>query len=490
MSFFDKLRNASEGVFFKIIFGLIALSFLSWGIIGYLGGSKIKPAIQMSGYEISQSELDNLYKLRLRFIRRSTDKKISDVVKEQILSQIIEGLVLETVLKREAQNLGLVVTDEKAIETIRDSSEFKDENGNFSQNIYLNYLYANGYSEAQFIRLTKDNIQKNLLTNAVMTGVISPQVKADALYKIRNDKRKILAYIIDSKKTDISSKPSDSNLRETYKNNKEKFMLDEMRKVSYLFINKDKFPTFSALYQKSDEVLDDIAMGKSLKEIAKESDFKYVDLPFINNKAIKENGKKISLKKNELPPDFLSQVFAAEAKIESMPIEVENGITIFKVEEIIEPRALKFSQVEDQVRAIWYQNEQMRKAAKTASEVQEALNKNRQISFSNVDKIQKTISQFDDTRLSPKFISEVFYAPVGQIVQNKDDNKYEIGKSLEIIDPNINRKDDQYGRIMNSVATNLSENLMQEYINHLKEKYDVEINWEQINKYILRKGEE
>ena len=118
-------------------------------------------------------------------------KSIRDNLKNNIIEELLSGLVATMLLDLEVQDYNLIISGNTLLKKIRENKNFFDENGNFERIKYEKFLLENNQSAPQFEqRLKKRELQKNLF-EYIGAGTIAPQFLIDRLYKEENRKLEI-----------------------------------------------------------------------------------------------------------------------------------------------------------------------------------------------------------------------------------------------------------------------------------------------------------
>ena len=192
-----------KAILWLIIFAFVGTIFYSWGMGGASNsGGGVIATVQ--GDKIFQGEYDRTFNNLVDFYRQQFKNQFSDemIKKLDLKTQALEALIQKKLLLQEAEKQNLRLSDTELISHIQGLQVFQSEK-KFSEKSYRNYL--------QFQRVTPGEFEDNQRENLVLT-------KLEKLFR-------------------TSSKVSQSEIQEAFKNEKEKSKLD------YVRFNDDHFQT-------------------------------------------------------------------------------------------------------------------------------------------------------------------------------------------------------------------------------------------------------
>ena len=144
------LRKYSNSTGIKILYGLLAGLFIVWGV-GAVGGQRMEVVARVDGQAISRRDVDRTAAaLQRRFESMPPEVVRSLNLRERALDELIEDVLI----RREAERLGIRVTEAELIEAITRMPEFQ-EDGRFSRErveAVLNFQRDRGEFEDQLRR--------------------------------------------------------------------------------------------------------------------------------------------------------------------------------------------------------------------------------------------------------------------------------------------------------------------------------------------------
>jgi len=166
----EAIRNNAQSWGVKLLFGIIVLVFVFWGV-GSFRNSERRVVATVGDQEIGLKEFVQNYQRQVEALRRqrgelsSQDLKNMDL-KRQVLKQMINTRLLQT----KAEELGLVVGSGQVRTKIRGMSVFHGDNATFDPSRYQGLLRMNNLTPAQF----ESDIRRDLVSTALRQVVTSP----------------------------------------------------------------------------------------------------------------------------------------------------------------------------------------------------------------------------------------------------------------------------------------------------------------------------
>ena len=369
------IRSRATGFVVKILFGILIVTFGLWGIgdIFRNGSSPDTSVAQVGSRSITadqvtqavQSQIDRLRGLFGGAIDAQQAKQLG------VVDQAVQGLVDQNLVEEEINRMGLAIGDEAVRDAILGNSAFHNQSGQFDRNVYNQVLLANHMTEQQFEALEREDLLKQQLTAALVSGVTPPKKLVDVLYRSRAERRVADVVTVPPAAAGVIPQPSDAQIDEFYRAHPDQFQSPERRsfKVALLrlqdvaagiTVSDDQLE--AAYNQRQDEfhtpeqrdvmqmLLPDeaaaktaaaqLAAGKAFaavaKDVAKMDDPKSLDLGWV--------------KKEDLPPELADAAFAAKEGVPTAPVKSSFGWHILLVSGIKPAETKTFDQVKDQLK--------------------------------------------------------------------------------------------------------------------------------------------
>ncbi len=239
-----KIRNFQDSWFVKGILILTALSFMSlFGVSGYLGSAgKNQAIIKVDGVVIYQDEINEQYNHEVQMAKNlfGDNLEITDNMKVSILQGIVQKDLVNAVINKTADDLGVNISDELVKKIIYSQNEFLDAAGKFSIEKLRRLLAASGWTEQRYIDTLRQDIKKQHLVQNPVSDINIPKFMNPYVAQLENQK-KVFKYIeINPEKLKIDRKISKEELEQYYQDFSGSFMHPESRDVSVVDLSLDK----------------------------------------------------------------------------------------------------------------------------------------------------------------------------------------------------------------------------------------------------------
>ncbi|MGE3333545.1 MAG: peptidyl-prolyl cis-trans isomerase [Rhodospirillaceae bacterium] len=236
---FDQIRDAvKNSILIKILLGALMVSFGIFGIGDFIGTGGLDPniALKVGKREMNMIEFQRRYDTQYNRFKESVGGQLPDneAMRRSIMDALVAELTRSSLVEGAADDLGIIVTDEKLRDDVRKMDVFNDETGNFSQRVFGEVLAQNNLTEAAFLEMMRGEIRQRALMQPVALGSAAPGFLTDSLFTYRNEARSADTLLIPTKAITVADKPSDADLKTLYDQNLPSFMRPEYRKLSVL----------------------------------------------------------------------------------------------------------------------------------------------------------------------------------------------------------------------------------------------------------------
>lgn len=363
------LKFQSNHIVVKFILGIIILSLLFGTINNYLNKSANEYVAEVNGEKISFETLKNMYSIeRMRqkkilgdnFFKIGDNKEFKKKTYNYVLSQIIDNVLLEQYIKK----INFDLPDDVIKKIILITPEFQ-ENHQFNNKKYLNYLKSINLNNYEYIHLIKKKIKTNKLIHSITETNFILDAEQKNIIQLLSQKRIIKKAIL---KIDPLIEQQKISYPETYNyfnKNKDKFYVPEKFKISYIYFQPDikkikcDFKEINEWYKKNINkylieekrkysiiqtktkkeatlILSELNNGKSFSKIAKEKS--------IDPISSKKNGNIGWIEISSMPDEIKNANINKVNQVSGI-IKFKNNFLIIKLTEIFPQQPKKINQV-------------------------------------------------------------------------------------------------------------------------------------------------
>jgi peptidyl-prolyl cis-trans isomerase D len=220
----DSMRRYARSTGIKIVFGIIIATFILWGGWSFNDGASVVAAATVNGDAITPKEL-GIYSRQLEsFYQRMYGEKYTPELAQSLdlRARALDQLINRSLLRQEAERLGLDATDEEVRDAIAAVDGFRVD-GRFRRDIYFRFVRSQGMSPAEFEEQQRDDLLVKKIQNLYVTAISVDEKTAKALYSFANEKTNLSFVeleVVDYRK-DVTVTPEEA--REYYEKVKESF---------------------------------------------------------------------------------------------------------------------------------------------------------------------------------------------------------------------------------------------------------------------------
>ena len=334
----DSIHKYAQSWWFRTFMFILAITF---GVLWYgqdlltvfRGNASFLASV--GGTKINIQQFSQAFSQEAARIQQATGKTVPEDLYKKLTPYILERLISQTLLERETDRLGLMVTDEKLRHLITQDQNLKKTDGSFDRQKFNGFLKSVGLSEQAFLaRMRQDLLTQNML-HAFLGGVKVPLSLATTLYQHQHQRRMIQLVKIEVNKIFLTEEPSAQALLDYFKKHPQQFIFPEYRDISALVFTpdhvKDRIDVTEEHLKKAYETRESALKDKSF------SDVKGVLLAALEKKALKNALAQLSRQ--------IDDALAGGASIQE--IAQKHGLSVEKFVKIQNSEALSPKEIAD-----------------------------------------------------------------------------------------------------------------------------------------------
>ena len=235
----DVIRSNAQSWGVKIAFGIIILVFVFWGVGGLTGGPSTV-ILTVNGEPVTIQEFQRKYEQLEQQVRAQyPDIDAAGLKAMQLKQQLVQNLVLESILIQEADRVGVVVTPMELRKVVESFPAFHNAEGKFDPDAYIRMLKAQSNTPGNFETELRNNLLINKLRTDVTAGAFVPEAEVRDLFRYEGERR-ILEYVL-YPVGDFTSKVTvdDAQLKASYEATQATFTVPPQADVEYLLIGAE-----------------------------------------------------------------------------------------------------------------------------------------------------------------------------------------------------------------------------------------------------------
>ena len=466
-------RKFSSSIYAKILLGIIIIPFVFWGMgSSFVGGNK-NVVVVIDNEKHTTQDFAN-------FIKRFSDptRKLTSNEIEEALSIFIG----EKLIEKEVEYFKIKLSDNSLSKLVKNQDNFKRDN-KFSRVEYEKFLLKSNIPVAFFESNLSNQEKKRQLLDFISGGLHPSKFLVNISYDKINQKRNIHLINLDDL-FDKKFKSSEEEIKSFYEKNKNDYV-QVYKSIKIIELTPKKLTgadDYNDIYFKNlDEIDDIIISGQNLDYLIKKFNLEKANTLKLNKFGEDINSKKIQ----NISKDLIKKIFETD---DSEPITLLESEDKYFITEVIETEDIikKFNDpsIQKRLRSDIKSKRKTKFISKMVSEVNynnfiksdfDKLSKNENII---IQKINLT-NLNDDKILEKELVNRIYKIPEKKIVvlHNIDLTKNLLVYIDKIQNVSVNEKSDEYKKYLNISRIQLANGLLNTYDRHIKEKYEIDINY-------------
>lgn len=231
------IRESAQGWIAWIIISLIIMVFAVWGIQNFFTPDPNLPVIQVGDTEVGLREFQIAYQQqrdRLRSMLGNSMEQSEELIKEQVINDLIERIVLTNA----ASDIGMRIGDALLAAEINAVDVFQ-VNGHFSKDRYEQVLRNQGMTPVTFEQRTRATlVSQQFYTGVVNTAFVTPNQLDDHL-RLEGQTRDISHLTVPASRFLEGITVSGNEVQRYYDENQELYQIPEQVTIAYLELAAD-----------------------------------------------------------------------------------------------------------------------------------------------------------------------------------------------------------------------------------------------------------
>ena len=449
---------------------LIIVIIIAFGFGGFGGGflsNNQNNVAKIDKTNITSQDLTN-------YINQSgiSQKAIKENLNNNIIEELLSGLVSTTLLGMEIQDFDLKISQNSLSKKIIFNNNFKDENGKFERLKYEKYLLENNISAPLFEKRLKERELQKKLFDFIGAGTISPQFLVKKLYETQNRKINIDFLNLDNfyKKND---EITEKDLINFVNDNSDQLKVEYID-FKYALINPKTLIGINEFNQeffdKIDQIENSILNGIEFDSIINEFN--------LNSTMIKD------YKYSEKSDEIKKKIYEVRSNKFDIFENSENYI-IYKIENLEQKKPnLDDAQIRKEILELVIQKEKFEYNKDLLDKIRD--NKFTDEEFLKLGKNQinsLTINSIkDNNKFEINAVKMLYSLPLNSftLINDENDNIY-LAKIKSYNDVELQSNSDDYIKFLSEKNTKIRKDILRSYDLFLNKKYNVDINQLAVN---------
>lgn len=235
---FDFVHGHKRAV--QVVLALIILPFAFWGVESYRSVGDFNYVAKVGDDAISIQEFDNAFKEQQDRLRTLMGRNFDPAMFErpEFRYSLVENLIRQRLLLREASAAGLAVPDAQLASIIQQIAAFQQDGG-FSRQRYESVLRNQGMTSLLFEARLRQELAVQQLTDAYTQNVFLPNAVIDTLIRLNEQQREVSVVQVTPDAYLARVKLEPSELKAYYDGHLAEFGIPERVRLEYLTLSAD-----------------------------------------------------------------------------------------------------------------------------------------------------------------------------------------------------------------------------------------------------------
>lgn len=354
----DSIRKGQRWLtmIFVAVIGLVFVFFLGLGGGTLDSGPSAGAVVELDDMRLDVSDFERTRaRAEERYREALGDQFDASGAQEFLDSQAIQGLVQSAILAHSAEELGLVVSKEEIQQLLKNSPNFRDENGRFAREAFEDWAEYNFGSQRNFLAVMRRDMlgQKMIRLLYSQTEVSEGEAQSAALHRLEEVE---IAYVaLDTQELPADERSDDAaadaylaanqaKVREVYDTRADDFTTPEKVRARHILIQLPRDAS-----EEATSVAQELAEA-ALARLQAGEDFAAVAKEVSEDPGTKDQGGELGLfGRGERVVELEEAAFALEPGQLSEVVRSDNGLHIVLLEERVAAGQLPFEEVAQQI---------------------------------------------------------------------------------------------------------------------------------------------
>ena len=227
--------------FIQVFLGLIAITFMTWGIESYTRYTGERDIVaSVNGIEISQRELAEQMRLQQEQIRRLFGGQVDPAALEspEARRALLDSMIGQRLVASEVARAHMLMSREAVIEAITQAPDFQ-ENGQFSPALYSAYLARRNMTDQGNVAELQSQLPIQRFVGAIADTVIPSRTIAARLAALEAQRREVSEARIPVQQFLPQVKIDDAKLKAHYDANPADYRTPERVRAEYVMLSAE-----------------------------------------------------------------------------------------------------------------------------------------------------------------------------------------------------------------------------------------------------------
>ncbi len=232
-----RMRKGASSWPAKILLGVIALSFVSWGVGDIFINRGESRVAEVGNTEVDIRDLQLAYRSQVQPLQNSGIAVEPGSELSQAMARLaLDQLILDKLKTKAARDLGITINAETLRADIAGNGAFFNEAGIFDPAVFSGVLATNGLSEEHYLAILSSQISEGQFFNSIGAAPPPPSTLIENVFRHRTEQRVVELEAIPNDRLVPIPEPEGGDLKAFYEANLERYQAPEYRSADYLLV--------------------------------------------------------------------------------------------------------------------------------------------------------------------------------------------------------------------------------------------------------------
>lgn len=238
----QNIRSGTKGPVFKVIIGLIVLSFALFGVESILLGGSDDSVAEINGEKVSVFEVQQAVARQKQSLAELLGDNFRPELfdEQQLTQQALQGIIATRLQQQWAASWSLTASDKLLGELVASIPSFQID-GVFSPELYTQSLAMAGFTPLSFKEALKSDEMVRQLTVGLLDSELTTPLESDVLALVNGEQRSVRYAMIPRGKVTDQVVVSESDIVQYFEANADVFTSEERVSVNYLHLKSDDY---------------------------------------------------------------------------------------------------------------------------------------------------------------------------------------------------------------------------------------------------------
>lgn len=238
----QNIRSGTKGPVFKVIIGLIVLSFALFGVESILLGGSDDSVAEINGEKVSTFEVQQAVARQKQSLAELLGDNFRPELfdEQQLTQQALQGIIATRLQQQWAASWSLTASDKLLGELVASIPSFQID-GVFSPELYTQSLAMAGFTPLSFKEALKSDEMVRQLTVGLLDSELTTPLERDVLALVNGEQRSVRYAMIPRGKVTEQVVVSESDIVQYFEANADAFTSEERVSVNYLHLRSDDY---------------------------------------------------------------------------------------------------------------------------------------------------------------------------------------------------------------------------------------------------------